>query len=255
MTSSQRHQDGSDNPQLLAGDGLGPGPLAPTYAVRGVRFSALKIRAKQSQFVPEGRIGGASPTLQVRSNAPNKPNLAKPAGRPDRPGAKTCETNPIPGGAGWDGASGTRGKCAKRTQFGAARLASGGRLCKTKPVSRLRISDWGQTYGGTPAPPGIYCAKRTQFVARRTGARRKSGEDAQPTKSRLVQDEANFGELAGGWNTHHSNPMPIVQNEPNLAAPTPAMTGRLTVSSPLRWSRLYWVATSNRRTIMERGRL
>jgi len=37
--------------------------------------------------------------------------------------------------------------------------------------------------------------------------------------------------------------------------PPAAMTGRLTVSSHLRWSRLYWVATGNRRTAMERGRL
>ncbi len=58
---------------------------------------------------PWARIGGASPTLQVDSIAPNEPNSA-------RPGLH-------------------RAKCAKRSQFGRVRPGPGGRLCKTNPIS------------------------------------------------------------------------------------------------------------------------
>jgi hypothetical protein len=42
-----------------------------------------------------------------------------------------------PGGAGWDGASGTRGARAKQTQFRRVRLGAGGRLRETKPMAGL----------------------------------------------------------------------------------------------------------------------
>ncbi len=61
---------------------------------------------------------------------------------------QTCGGTPVL----WPAAFGLRrAKCAKRTQFGAARLASGGESCKTNPIPRLRIADWIQTCGGTPA--------------------------------------------------------------------------------------------------------
>jgi hypothetical protein len=52
----------------------------------------------------------------------------------------SCKTNPIPGGAGWGRGLGDHGRtceanpiCAKRTQFGAAWLASRERIVQNKP--------------------------------------------------------------------------------------------------------------------------
>jgi hypothetical protein len=56
------------------------------------------------------------------------------------------QTNPIPGGAGWVGASGTRGDCAKRTQFrpsarewARAAGAAEGEMCETNPIALERM--------------------------------------------------------------------------------------------------------------------
>ncbi len=97
-------------------------------------------------------LRGAGREANVR-NEPNfeqpdrdrRPNCAKQSqiwagwdiwGAAHQGGGRLCKTNPIPGGTGWDNVPGAwdAGKCAKRTQFGAARLASDGKSCKTKPI-------------------------------------------------------------------------------------------------------------------------
>jgi hypothetical protein len=129
-----------------------------------------------------------------------------------------CETNPISEGPGRSWRSIVQNEpnsqepgadCAKRTQFRPGpwlrcptiplfyhstipiRCLS----CETKPISRLRIADWGQTCGGTPAlrpaDSGLRrakCAKRSQFG-------RVSGGDAQPTKSQSCETKPNLGGL------------------------------------------------------------
>ncbi len=76
--------------------------------------------------------------------------------RPSPPGP-LVQTNPIPGGAGWDGAAGTRDE---------------GQMCETNPISRLRISDCGLGTDLRRDACSVAChlglarddhAKRTQF--------------------------------------------------------------------------------------------
>ncbi len=57
---------------------LKPGAIAPNKpnSRPGAAPSGMK-RAKQTQFVLPGEVGGASPTLQVGAVAPNKPNSAR----------------------------------------------------------------------------------------------------------------------------------------------------------------------------------
>jgi hypothetical protein len=71
--------------------------------------------------------------LVARCRSGNKPNLAPRTGRRGPGGSQACETKPIPG-AGWDGASGTRGNCVKQTQFPPCRVAGANRSRKTKPI-------------------------------------------------------------------------------------------------------------------------
>ena len=74
-----------------------------------------------------------------------------------------------------------------------------------------------------------------------------------------VGERCETNPISGSWPTsglpiipifHHST-IPIRCQSCKTKAiwppPPPAMTGRMTVSSHLRWSRLYWVATGNRR--------
>jgi hypothetical protein len=92
-------------------------------------------------------------------------------------------------------------KRAKRTQF---------------PDCGLWIADCGlkDVGRGRPTHEEAKRAKRTQFGPAGGGRRRPN-----------AQNEPNFRGSAGGWNPHystipsfhHSNPMPSVQNEPNLA--------------------------------------
>jgi hypothetical protein len=189
-----------------------------------VRVCCARLAASRSSGGPAGRhnaTGSGGPIVQ------NEPNLP-PAGAVDgencakrsqtwgnwgmwtkavvvlgvaRPGSETCKTNPIwPGRRPvpeeiarneakprTTGACGQRtspcgalvgpgGKRAKRTQFGPAGDRHWRELCETKPISRLRIADW-----------------------------KKSGEDAQPTKSRRVRNEANSpnpGRHRRGWRGH-----------------------------------------------------
>ncbi len=98
-----------------------------------------------------------------------------------------CETNPIPGGAGWDEATGA-------WDVGQSR--------KTNPIFRLRISDWGLgtdlRRNAYPAacrlrPAQADCAKRTQFrPSAREWARAAGAAEAKCAK------RTQFPALPGG---------------------------------------------------------
>jgi hypothetical protein len=195
------------------------------------------------------------------------------------------KTNPIPAGAPWDRTWGRREIVQNEPNFlrrarktiakaggldtatrqtiaeavvrneansAPARPASGGRLCKTNPVSRLRIGDrsaaghlpCGQA---PPASPGADCAKRSQF--RGSNMKREVLYAARVmtnwTHKQAWQNKANSphqqgcpgargaADVFGGANCakqsrfrgtgrrveylsfHHSSPMPIVRNKAN----------------------------------------
>jgi len=69
--------------------------------------------------------------------------------------------------------------------------------CETKPVSRLRIADWEQTYGGTPP------------AACRPGPARAGCTNKPNWPEPIVQNEPNF---RGGRPRH---PEPVVRNKAN----------------------------------------
>jgi hypothetical protein len=121
---------------------------------------------------------------------------------------RLCKTNPIPGRAGWVGDRGTRANPAKRSQFGEVRLGSGGLIVRNEPnLPQTGREDHRQGQRAWRChPSGGNCAKRTQF-----------GGAVYRT------EQTQFRGVGGRRNTHHStmlsfhhsNPMPIVQNEPN----------------------------------------
>jgi len=95
-------------------------------------------------------------------------------------------------------------KCAKRTQFPASRALGNARLCKTKPILRLRIADWAQTCGRATNR-----AKRTQFPASRAPWNVQLCETNPILRLRIADCGLRIGHrpLAGRR---------IVQNEPNF---------------------------------------
>jgi hypothetical protein len=141
-----------------------------------------------------------------------------------------CKTNPISRGDGWDGTSGTRGERAKQTQFRPSAEAPGGQnaqnepnfgertgrsrgagcankpncrrcadreicvpgsqACQTKPISQLRIADFGSRIGGIlPAGRPIVQNEPNlgQLGQRAGGEVYKRSQFGGP----IVQDEAN----------------------------------------------------------------
>ncbi len=160
------------------------------------------------------------------------------------PGERLCKTKPIPGGAGWDGAipkpmAQNEPNFARAPGNGRGRLGPlapcRDRFCKTKPNlgGMGHLGDGASGGPGSPSTkrakqaqfrlsakaPRAKCAKRTQFPAG-SGGTRRGGQQA------IVPNKPNLGHplMPGGA---------IAQNEPNFRVPTPAMTGRLTVSSYL----------------------
>jgi hypothetical protein len=88
-------------------------------------------------------------------------------------------------------------------------------------VVRFRIADWGQPYGGTPAlqpaASGLRrakCAKQTQFPP-----------DGIPHRSTMLS-------------FHDSSPMPIMQNEPNLAGRAGPRRAKMCKTKPIWEARL-----------------
>jgi hypothetical protein len=104
--------------------------------------------AKRSQFLDCGlRIGnrpaagrrscGLLPSACGGQNVQNEPNSRRTRYPTIPVPCGLCETKPIPAGSSGTRPQGcgTQANHAKRTQFRAARLASGGESCKTKPIS------------------------------------------------------------------------------------------------------------------------
>ncbi len=135
-------------------------------------------------------------------------------------GEDLCETNPI-----WPG----------RPGMGAGgRETPGERWCETKPISAratggtsaLQKRSYGKSYMQQAS------AKQSQFFD--CGFRKACGPPPGLARAGctnkpnwiepIVQNEPNFGELAGAWNTQHStiplfqhsSSMPIVRNKANL---------------------------------------
>jgi hypothetical protein len=131
------------------------------------------------------------------------------------PVGERCETNPIPGDAGWDGGGGTKGR-------------GGNRAKQTQSRRSARAAE------------GRMC--KTNPITRSGAPRRCRGVGRRDTP------------------LFHYSIIPPFQSDADcakrtqFAAPTPCDEG-LARSSYLRWSRLYWVVTGNRRTAMERGQL
>jgi hypothetical protein len=125
MISPQRHRDRRDNSQLISGDGRAPAPCPPCL--------------------------GDEDLCETNPIWPGLGGARAPAG-------ERCETNPIPGRARWDGASGTRGDgpaspvagadCAKRTQF----LDCGLRIADCGLGTDLRQDTCTAAYRLGPAP-------------------------------------------------------------------------------------------------------
>jgi len=183
MISPQRHRDRRDNSQLISGDGRAPAPCPP----------------------PPLRSGAGS----TRGQALRGEDLCKtnPIREKLEVGSVKCETNPI-----WPGPGGARTPAGERCETNpicrSRQQAGVGRLCETNPICRRRA---GKTIVkakglGDATPQGGNCAKRTQF-----------GGAVYRT------EQIQFRGVCGRRNTHHStmlsfhhsNPMPIVQNEPN----------------------------------------
>jgi hypothetical protein len=139
-----------------------------------------------------------------------------------------------------------RGLYAERSQFGAARPAPGGRLCKTNPISgrpradpgvgctnkanRLRVPSDGRGAARSPLlAPGPSVRNEANLSIADWGQTCGGTPALQLATSGLrgpiVQNEPNFGEV-GRWNTqhstilsfHHSSPMPVVRNKANFPA-------------------------------------
>ncbi len=105
------------------------------------------------QNKPNFRPGPGGARLGDEGCCTNKPNSCHYAD-PEIgvPRWQACKTKPIrrrPGGV-----QGT--KCAKQTQLASRRTGRQGRVwspsCKTNPIPRLRIADWGQPCGLSPWP-------------------------------------------------------------------------------------------------------
>ncbi len=239
------------------------------------KTNPISARLGQGQ-VSSGRKMQNEPN-SVGSNAQNEANLGQPGWHARANRAKRTQFRR----AGRDGACGAEGDCAKQTQFGATRLAFGERLCKTHLISPERPG-MGAGGRGREALPGPTAQNEPNFVELASGCNTHHSTVLSfhhPSPMPIVRNEANlsiadlglrigaslrwdacrptcrFRPAPAGCTNKPNWAEPIVQNEANSAASTSAMTERLTVSSYLRGSCLYWIATGNRRTAMERSRL
>jgi len=161
-------------------------PISPSRARAGAN------RAKRTQFRQPGRgLGDEGQTCKTNPilSGQDTPSFHYSIIPPFQSDADCAERTQFPGGAGWDGAWGTRGKRAKRTQFP---LAPGGTRPKGRGTrgnrakrSQFRQPGWGRRCEGRPSGPRYpiippfphsriplpprprqaYRAKRTQFPA------------------------------------------------------------------------------------------
>jgi hypothetical protein len=194
------------------------------YAGRDTVGATWGKRAKRTQFSLAGRNRWGKPGPQTRFIGFGSPIHPTPA--------QLRQTNPIrPSGQAWSLERQTvrnkpnschyadqeigvprRADCAKQSQFGGS--SRGWSLwCETKPIPRLRISDWGL---GTDlrrdarcGPPGQGPVVQTKPIARRGAPRRCPAEQQKgqvlcgkgfmvnSTSDRPRQNKANLGKP--GW--------------------------------------------------------
>jgi len=126
----------------------------------------VKIRAKRSQLGP-GAQEWARAVGRPRRGAivQNEANSSMTDWKHGCGRSQSCKTKPIPPAGTRPEARGTRGKCAKRTQFGWSGGAPESEMRQTNPIpwhGPRRVQAGGVTSG---AVAQVYCAKRTQFAA------------------------------------------------------------------------------------------
>ncbi len=204
------------------------------------------------------RVGRGPSGVGRGVNVQNEPNLGRAPknGRGRSPEAltsKRCKTNPISGEAGGardarescktnpicpagPGATrpqgrGTRGDCAKRSQFRGVRLGPEGETRETNPISVVAgqnvRSPWCKT-------KPIYSGRARKTIAKARGldaATRAGGKCARRSQSRRGRVGRGLGDEGRLCKTNpilarplaatpppfqHSHPMPIVQNKANL---------------------------------------
>jgi hypothetical protein len=193
------------------------------------------IRAKQSQSAWRGRVGRGLRAWDVGQSCETKP--IRPRIARNEPNwawqghvatGKRCETNPIPGGAGCDGAVGARdaglscktnpiwpgfggagsrqAKDAKRTQFATHHTEAGG----TNRAKQTQLGLAG------PGPRRAKDAKRTQFPATPDG----TGPQGRGTRGKCAKrtqfPAGRISHHSSILSFHHSKPMSIVRNKANF---------------------------------------
>jgi len=113
--------------------------------------------AKQTQFCPTSQQAGYVGQTSVR----NKPNSARPTGRPRPSEGESCETNPI-----WRGPTLQPGRNGtKQSQFEPGGQLPAPRSVRNKANSALggcRARASPEPAEGTPNPPRADCAKQSQ---------------------------------------------------------------------------------------------
>ena len=149
-------------------------PCSILCETKPIRRSPAGIRgadcAKRTQFAGSARKGQVVCDKRVMTNG-------------TCPGPGQNEANFRRRRAGRGPGDGDRGVLYKQSQFGEARPASGGRLCKTNPIRRKRqggaSSVWQKSYDELDLP--VARAKRSQFPA---GAARRDGWHRHPRRRR-----------------------------------------------------------------------
>ena len=136
--SPQRHRDHRDNRGFLGRRDL-------DLLLRVLRASVVSIRAKQTQLGPGQNRSQVQCNKEVRSDSrqhghgKNKANSSLADGGTDLPPppcpGQLHQTNPMPGGAGWDGAPGTStvGFLPRPSPLAAPASGLGGAAVPNKP--------------------------------------------------------------------------------------------------------------------------
>ena len=195
------------------------------FAPGGTRPEGREMRAKcakRTQFDPacrmDGSLGGqmckTKPISTARAESGEDAQPTK-----SRRG-RTCKTNPIPGGAGWNGARGTRGVGLSRQTKPIPNSQDRGGMCKTNPICRRRVKKTiAKAFGldaATRRRRGQTC--KTKPISRRGRLGRGLGD-----AGRGVVAHKRSQSPAGGISQYstillfrHSSPMARVQTKPIL---------------------------------------
>jgi hypothetical protein len=185
---------------------------------------SLKFEASSVKYAKQTQSGGARPGSQG-AIAQNEPNLA---GRPglQRPncakqsqtwagwdiwgtthqGGQSCETKPIPGGPGWDGAAGawdTGQMCKTNPIRESGPVQAGGRSCETKPIwprlGRTLTGERCETKPILPARPGMGAGGRGREEPRGPIVRNEAKFEQDGTSEGRRVGEANCAKRSQFW--------------------------------------------------------